>query len=63
MHRNGHEHEFSNPFQSQRKYMLDMQVDQGHINEPLKIAIDSDYFPHDPQNNKNRKSHDKKEGQ
>ena len=55
-HGNGHKHEVSNPFQSQRKDMLDMQVDQGRSNEPLKITIDLDYFPYQPKNNKNRKS-------
>ena len=34
----------------------------GSSDEPLKIAIDLDYFPHQPKNNKNRKSHDKEKG-
>ena len=56
IHGNGHKHEVSNPFQSQRKDML------GSSNEPLKITIDLHYFPYQPNNNKNRKFYDKKKG-
>ena len=38
MHGNGHKHEVSNPFQLQRKDMLDMQVDQGRSND-LKLQL------------------------
>ena len=62
MHGNGCMCEVSNPFQSQRKDMLDMKFDQGHGNEPLQITIDLDYFPHQPKNNKNCKSYEKKNG-
>ena len=62
IHGNGHKYEVSNPFQSQRKDMLDIQVDQGRSNEPLKITIDLDYFPYQPKNSKNRKGYDKKKG-
>ena len=60
MHGDEFKHEVSDPFQSQRNEMISMQVDEGRSNELLKITIDLDYFPCQPKNNKNHKSHDEK---
>ena len=46
------------------KFLIHFNQKQNYVlrssNEPLKITLDLDYFPHQPKNKKNRKSYDKK---